>query len=147
MRFYGKNLPPIILTSPETAELVKYASNAFLATKVSFINTIANIAQQIPGVDENQVAEAIGNDPRIGPLFLKAGPGYGGSCFHKDLEALINFSKNLEYSPILLRATEDTNVRQAEKVVELAEKLTGASGAEENRSTGPCVQKGHRRHS
>jgi len=124
-RFYGKKLPPIILTNPETAELVKYTSNAFLATKISFINTIANIAQQIPGVDVNQVAEAIGNDPRIGPLFLKAGPGYGGSCFHKDLEALINFSKNLEYSPILLRATEDTNVRQAEKVVELAEKLTG----------------------
>jgi len=125
-RFYGKNLPPIILTSPETAELVKYASNAFLATKVSFINTIANIAQAIPGVDVNQIAEAIGHDPRIGPLFLKAGPGYGGSCFHKDLQALINFSEDLRYSPVLLRATEETNERQAEKVVELVEKLTGS---------------------
>ncbi len=73
----------------------------------------------------NQVAEAIGRDPRIGPLFLKAGPGYGGSCFHKDLQALINFSEDLSYSPILLRATEGTNEQQAEKVVELAEKLTG----------------------
>jgi len=125
MRFYGKNLPPIILTSPETAELVKYASNAFLATKVSFINTIANIAQTIPGVDVNHVAEAIGRDPRIGPLFLKAGPGYGGSCFHKDLQALINFSEDLGYSSILLKATEETNEQQAEKVVELVEKLTG----------------------
>ncbi len=125
-RFYGKKLPPIILTNPETAELVKYTSNAFLATKISFINTIANIAQQVPGVDADRVAEAIGHDPRIGPLFLKAGPGYGGSCFHKDLEALINFSEDLGYSPILLRATEETNVRQAEKVVELAEKLAGS---------------------
>jgi len=124
-KFYGKNLPPLILTSPETAELVKYASNAFLATKVSFINTIANMAQSIPGVDVNQVAEAIGRDPRIGPLFLKAGPGYGGSCFHKDLQALINFSEDLRYNPILLRATEGTNEQQAEKVVELVEKLTG----------------------
>ncbi|OLB68189.1 hypothetical protein AUI06_11640 [archaeon 13_2_20CM_2_52_21] len=124
-RFYGKNFPPLILTSPETAELVKYASNAFLATKISFINTIANIAQAIPGVDVNQVAEAIGRDPRIGPLFLKAGPGYGGSCFHKDLQALINFSQDLRYSPILLRATEETNDQQAEKVVELVEKFTG----------------------
>jgi len=125
MRFYGKNLPTVILTSPETAELVKYASNAFLATKVSFINTIANIAQSIPGVDVNQIVEAIGRDPRIGPLFLKAGPGYGGSCFHKDLQAIINFSENLGYSPLLLRATEGTNEQQAEKVVELVEKLTG----------------------
>ncbi len=124
-KFYGKNLPPVIITSPETAELVKYASNAFLATKVSFINTIANIAQEIPGVDVNQVAEAIGHDPRIGPLFLKAGPGYGGSCFHKDLQALINYSKHHHYDPVLLRSSEETNTWQADRVVELSEKLMG----------------------
>src|SRR2546428_6596461 len=124
-RFYGKNLPPIILTSPETAELVKYASNAFLATKVSFINTIANIAQAIPGVDVNPIAEAIGHDPRIGPLFLKAGPGYGGSCFHKDLQALISYSQQKGYDPHLLKATEQTNEEQGDKVVELSEKLAG----------------------
>src|SRR5712664_2067630 len=123
--FYGSRLPPVIATSPGTAELVKYASNAFLATKVSFINTIANIAQQIPGVDVNQVAEAIGRDPRIGPLFLKAGPGYGGSCFHKDLQALINHSQLQGYDPLLLKATEKTNEEQADRVVELAEKLAG----------------------
>ncbi len=123
--FYGRNLPHVIVTSPETAELVKYASNAFLATKVSFINTIANIAQHHPGVDVNTVAEIIGRDPRIGPLFLKAGPGYGGSCLHKDLQALINHSQQHGYDPPLLKATEETNEEQADRVVQLAEKLTG----------------------
>jgi len=123
--FYGKKTPPIISTSPETAELIKYASNAFLATKVSFINTIANIAQHIPGVDVETVAETIGRDPRIGPLFLKAGPGYGGSCFHKDLQALIHFSQDNGYDPILIRATEETNEEQANRVVALSEKLVG----------------------
>ncbi len=125
-RFYGSKLPPVIMTSPEAAELVKYASNAFLATKVSFINTIANIAEQIPGVDVGTIAEAIGLDPRIGPQFLKAGPGYGGSCFHKDLQALINYSQNKNYDPLLFRATEETNEQQASRVVVLAEKLLGS---------------------
>jgi UDPglucose 6-dehydrogenase len=124
-RFYGSKLPPVIVTNPESAELVKYASNAFLATKVSFINTIANIAQQIPGVDVNKIAEAIGHDPRIGPLFLRAGPGYGGSCFHKDLRALISHSQQAGYDAVLLRATEQTNEEQADKVVGLSEKLLG----------------------
>jgi UDPglucose 6-dehydrogenase len=125
-RFYGFKLPPVILTSPEAAELVKYASNAFLATKVSFINTIANIAQQIPGVDVGTIAEAIGLDPRIGGLFLKSGPGYGGSCFHKDLQALINYSQNRNYDPVLFRATEETNEQQANRVVGMAENLLGS---------------------
>ena len=123
--FYGTRLPPLIVTNPETAELVKYASNAFLATKVSFINTIANIAQQIPGVDVGQVAEALGHDPRIGPLFLKAGPGYGGSCFHKDLQALIKFGQDNGYDPILMQATEKTNEEQANRIEELSERLVG----------------------
>ena len=124
-KFYGAQLPPVIVTSPETAELIKYASNAFLATKVSYINVIANIAQTIPGVDVEKVAKAIGHDPRIGPLFLKAGPGYGGSCFHKDLQALIRYSDAQGYDPVLLRTTEETNNAQATKVVELSEKLVG----------------------
>src|SRR5438445_6500891 len=125
-KFYGPKLPPVILTSPEAAELVKYASNAFLATKVSFINTIANIAQQIPNVDVSTIAKAIGLDPRIGSLFLKAGPGYGGSCFHKDLQALINYSQNNGYDPILVRSTGDTDNQQANKVVDMAETLLGS---------------------
>ena len=125
-RFYGSSLPPIFPMSPEAAELVKYASNAFLATKVSFINTIANIAERTRGVDVGLIAKAIGADPRIGRLFLKAGPGYGGSCFHKDLQALINYSQVKGYDPILLRATEETNESQATRVVEMAEKLLGS---------------------
>jgi UDPglucose 6-dehydrogenase len=93
---------------------------------VSFINTIANIAQQIPGVDVGTVAEAIGLDPRIGKLFLKAGPGYGGSCFHKDIQALINYSQNNGYNPTLFQATEETNEQQATRVVNMAEKLLGS---------------------
>jgi UDPglucose 6-dehydrogenase len=125
-RFYRGKLPPVIVTNPESAELVKYASNAFLATKISFINTIANIAQQTPGVDVGTVAKAIGLDPRIGELFLKAGPGYGGSCFHKDLQALINYSNKNGYDPVLFRATEETNEKQATRVVDMAEKLLGS---------------------
>ena len=123
--FYGTKVPPTIETTPETAEMIKYASNAFLATKVSYINTMANIAQQIPGVDVERVAAAIGLDPRIGPLFLKAGPGYGGSCFPKDVRALIAFSRERGYDPSLLAAVEKTNERQAAKVVELSERLVG----------------------
>src|SRR5207245_8685611 len=124
--FHGLPGPPTIETTPETAEMIKYASNSFLATKVSYINTMANIAQQIPGVDVEAVRAAIGLDPRIGPLFLKAGPGYGGSCFPKDVRALIAFSRERGYDPSLLAAVEKTNERQAAKVVELSEKLVGS---------------------
>lgn len=124
-QFYGSKLPPLFRMSPEAAELVKYASNAFLATKVSFINTFANIAERTSGVDVGLIADAIGADPRIGKLFLKAGPGYGGSCFHKDLQALINYSRSKGYDPLLLHATEETNEGQAIRVVEKAEELVG----------------------
>ncbi len=125
-RFYGSRTPPIIATTPETAEMIKYASNGFLATKISFINTVANIAQNIPGVDVEVIAQAIGLDRRIGPLFLKAGPGYGGSCFHKDLQGLIEFSRRLGYDPILIRTTEEVNEHQAEEVLKLVQILLGS---------------------
>ncbi len=125
-RLYRPKPPPMILTTPETAEIIKYANNAFLATKVSFINTIANICQHIPGVDVETVAQGIGLDPRIGPLFLKAGPGYGGSCFHKDLQALISHSQTQGYNPTLIQATEQVNQEQASRVVDLAKKLLGS---------------------
>ena len=88
---YGKKIP-LIVTNPQTAEMIKYANNSFLATKISFINQIASICQSIPNINVDDVAKAIGLDPRIGSLFLKAGPGYGGSCLPKDLQALISFS-------------------------------------------------------
>ena len=87
--FYTGRTLPVIRTTLSTAELIKYASNAMLATKISFINTIANICEKIPGADVKVVATAMGLDKRIGPLFLDAGLGYGGSCFPKDVKALI----------------------------------------------------------
>lgn len=121
---YG-NVIEIITTSLESAELIKYANNSFLATKISFINSIANICQKVPNTDINVIANAIGKDPRIGSLFLKAGPGYGGSCFPKDVNALIDFSKKLGYEPILINATNEVNNQQAVKVFELIRNTLG----------------------
>ena len=95
---YPKN-QKFVETNNTTAEMIKYANNAFLATKISFINSLANICQNIPGTNIDHVAEVMGLDPRISKLFLKAGPGYGGSCFPKDIQALISFSKSLGYKP------------------------------------------------
>jgi len=124
-KFYGKKLPPIIKTNLSTAELIKYASNAFLAMKISFINTIANICEKIPGADVVEVAKGIGLDKRIGPYFLNAGLGYGGSCFPKDVKALIAFSKELGYDPLLIESVEEVNKNQPYKAIELAKKLIG----------------------
>ena len=119
-KFHENKLPPILRTNIINAELIKYASNAFLATKISFINTIANICQKTPGADVNEVAKGMGLDPRISPLFLRAGLGFGGSCFPKDLKALIAYAKKLGYTPILLEAVLKVNEEQPLKAVELA---------------------------
>jgi UDPglucose 6-dehydrogenase len=118
-KFYKKMHPnkPIIKTNHQTAELIKYANNAFLATKISFINQIASICEKIPDSNVEDVAKAIGLDPRIGKLFLKAGPGYGGSCLPKDVKALINFSKKLEIKSTLLSAVDQINKLQVEKIL------------------------------
>jgi len=108
---------PYIFTNPQTAELIKYANNSFLATKISFINQIASICESIKGANVDDVANAIGNDPRIGNLFLTAGPGYGGSCFPKDLQALISFSEKIGHSPSLLKGVQTTNNEQITKIV------------------------------
>ncbi len=123
--FYSEKMPPLIRTNLPTAELIKYANNAFLATKISFINTIANICQKIPDTDIAVVAKAVGIDKRISPLFLNAGLGYGGSCFPKDVKALIAFSRNLSYDPQLLNAVENVNQTQPHKAVELCKRLLG----------------------
>jgi len=123
--FYNENLPSIVRTTLSTAELIKYANNAFLATKISFINTIANLCKRIPKADVTTVAKAIGMDRRIGPLFLNAGLGYGGSCFPKDVKALIAYSKSLGYDPKILDAVEDVNATQPLVAVELAKETLG----------------------
>lgn len=124
--FFNQNRPPIIRTTLSTAELIKYASNAMLATKISFINTIANMCEKLPGADVTTVAKAMGLDKRIGPLFLDAGLGYGGSCFPKDIKALIACSKSLGYKPEILDAVENLNHNQPLKAVQLCEKLIGS---------------------
>jgi UDPglucose 6-dehydrogenase len=123
--FYGKNMPPTIRTTLSTAELIKYASNSLLATKISFINTMANLCEKIPGADVKIVATAMGLDKRIGPLFLNAGLGYGGSCFPKDVKALIAHSKNLGYRLELLEAVESINKTQPLKAVQFCKELLG----------------------
>jgi UDPglucose 6-dehydrogenase len=123
--FYSERLPPIIRTTLSTAELIKYASNSMLATKISFINTIANMCERIPGADVEVVATAMGLDKRIGPLFLDAGLGYGGSCFPKDVKALIACSKASGYHPRLLESVEEVNKTQPLKAIEFCRGLLG----------------------
>jgi len=124
-KFYGENIPPIVRTTPVNAELIKYANNAFLATKVSFMNMIASLCQKLPGADVEAIAEGIGLDKRIGPLFLEAGIGWGGSCFPKDLKALVNFSQKMEVDLPIIEATLKVNETQPYKIVELAKELVG----------------------
>jgi len=111
-KFYATSKPTILDTNIVNAELIKYTNNSFLATKISFINTIANICNKIPGANIETIAKAIGADPRISPYFLSAGPGYGGSCFPKDVLGFINFSKSLGYVPTLLESTNFVNKQQ-----------------------------------
>lgn len=99
---------PIMITDLRTAEMIKYASNAFLATRISFINEIAAICDKL-GADVTQVAAGMGMDKRIGPAFLKAGAGYGGSCFPKDVKALTWMAETNGCHPQLLRAVMDIN--------------------------------------
>ncbi len=117
--FRGK--VPMLRMSLAEAELSKYASNCFLAAKVSFINEMANICERIPGVDIVQVAKAMGLDPRIGKEFLKAGAGWGGSCFPKDTKALVSISRSLGYRSRLVKNVITVNAWQAKRMVEIAE--------------------------
>ncbi len=108
-----KSLPPlpVVVTDLNSAEMVKYAANAFLATKISFINEVANICDRV-GADVTQVAEGIGLDSRIGSKFLQAGIGWGGSCFPKDVSALIHTADDYGYETELLKAAVNVNQRQ-----------------------------------
>ena len=115
----------IVRTSVPTAEMVKYASNAFLATKISFVNEIANVCEEV-GADVGEVARGMGLDERIGPSFLRAGIGYGGSCFPKDVSALKMLAGNTGYHFQLLNAVIEVNELQKRRVVGKLEKHLGS---------------------
>ncbi|MEM2925808.1 MAG: UDP-glucose/GDP-mannose dehydrogenase family protein [Methanocellales archaeon] len=112
---------PIIHTDLKTAEMIKYANNAFLAMKISFSNEIGNICKYL-GIDTYEVMQAIGYDYRINPHFLNAGLGYGGSCLPKDLNALINKAREIGYEPRLLEAVVRINEEQPARMIKLLEK-------------------------
>lgn len=115
---------PFVITSLEAAELTKYAANAFLATKISFINEIANLCDRI-GCDVHDVARAIGMDRRIGSKFLHPGPGYGGSCFPKDTRALVAVAHEYDCDVAIVNAVIEVNERQRAAMVPKIEKLVG----------------------
>src|SRR5688500_8551299 len=115
---------PIVRTDVASAEMIKLASNAFLATKISFINEIANVCEEV-GSDVQEVARGMGLDPRIGGSFLKAGIGYGGSCFPKDVSALKQLAGNTGYHFQLLNAVIEVNELQKRRVVAKLEKHLG----------------------
>ena len=115
---------PIIRTTLATAEMIKYASNAFLSAKISFANEIGNICKRM-GIDFYDVANAMGYDPRIGRKFLNAGAGFGGSCLPKDIEELIDSAKKAGYEPRLLESVRDVNRDQPLSMVAMAEEIIG----------------------
>jgi UDPglucose 6-dehydrogenase len=117
---------PFVVTSLEGAELIKYAANAFLATKISFINEIANLCDII-GCDVHDVARAIGMDRRIGPKFLHPGPGFGGSCFPKDTKALSAIGRTFSSATRIVDAVIDANQAQRLSMVPKIEKLGGGN--------------------
>jgi len=110
-KLYKPLKTPVIITTPPTAELIKYASNAFLATKISFINEIANLSN-IVDADIDTIAYALGMDKRISPEFLQAGIGYGGSCFPKDTKALVSIGKDYNYDFNIVKSAIDVNNAQ-----------------------------------
>ena len=118
---FNRNHERIVLMDVRSAELTKYAANAMLATKISFMNEIANIAEQV-GADVEQVRRGIGSDPRIGYHFIYPGAGYGGSCFPKDVKALEYTARAHAYEPRLLSAVEAVNAAQKRKLFALLER-------------------------
>ncbi|WP_018257522.1 UDP-glucose 6-dehydrogenase AglM [Halomicrobium katesii] len=118
---------PVVRTGLREAEMIKYANNSFLATKVSLINELGNICKEY-GVDAYEVADAIGLDDRIGERFLRSGLGWGGSCFPKDVAALIAAAEDADYDPELLKAGVDVNDRQPERLLSLLDDHVDVAG-------------------
>jgi UDPglucose 6-dehydrogenase len=117
---------PIVITDLRTAEMIKYASNAFLATKISFMNEVADICERL-GADVKEVAAGMGYDKRIGPFFLDAGLGWGGSCFPKDVKALAFMAEENGLEPRILHSVMDVNYGRRSEVVEHVGEMVGGS--------------------
>ena len=118
------NETPIVNTTVETAELIKYASNAFLSLKISYINEISALCEKV-GADVHVVAKAMGSDGRISPKFLHPGPGFGGSCFPKDTSALVSMAQNENVTMRTIQAAIETNAHQKKRMVKKLQALTG----------------------
>lgn len=119
---------PFVFTNIETAEMIKYASNAFLAVKISFINEISLLAEKV-GANTQEIAKAMGKDGRISPKFLHCGPGYGGSCFPKDTKAIVDIAKKHGEDMYVIKAAIDANEKQKRKMVEkIIDKMEGVEG-------------------
>ncbi len=114
---FNRNHDKIVAMDVRSAELTKYAANAMLATKISFMNEIANLAEHL-GADVEMVRQGIGSDPRIGFHFIYPGTGYGGSCFPKDVQALQRMAEQVGYEPHIIRAVEQVNQRQKRRLVD-----------------------------
>ncbi len=114
----------ITRTNPRTAEMIKYANNAFLATKISFVNEIGNICKELD-IDTYEVMKAVGKDFRIGQYFLNSGAGFGGSCFPKDVKALIGKASEIGYEPVLLKSVIEVNEKQPSRMVYLLKNRLG----------------------
>lgn len=123
---YQKVTAPIVQCDATSAETIKYAANAFLATKISFINSIANICEHL-GADVRVVADAIGRDPRIGSQFLQPGPGFGGSCFPKDTIGLVKLAEAAGYDFGVLKSVIEANEQQLERTTNKIVELAGGS--------------------
>lgn len=122
------NETPFVFTNIETAEMIKYASNAFLAVKISFINEISLLAEKV-GANTQEIAKAMGKDGRISPKFLHCGPGYGGSCFPKDTKAIVDIAKKYGEDMYVIKAAIDANEKQKRKMVEkIIDKMKGVEG-------------------
>jgi len=126
---YGSLNAPCVITDPASAETIKYAANAFLATKISYINAIAALCEGV-GADVLAVIEGIGLDNRIGRAFLQPGPGWGGSCFPKDSKALVKIAENAGYDFALLRGVIEVNEQQYQRVVNKVLSVRNNSEAE-----------------
>ncbi|MFZ1059557.1 MAG: UDP-glucose/GDP-mannose dehydrogenase family protein [Candidatus Rokuibacteriota bacterium] len=124
LELYAQLGRPMIITDVPSAEMIKYASNAFLAAKISFVNAIANVCE-LAGADVTQVIKGLGLDPRIGPAFLQAGLGFGGACLPKDVESLIQTAATLGYDFKLLKSVAEINRERAQHFVETMRKGLG----------------------